>query len=200
MCAIYKYGNDDALRVNVFFLLSFQFDAFCFLPILAATIWLRMVLPISPCSFIDLELLVLTYFFFYLFRLHMFLRFAFWSRIYIVMASLLNGMLDILLDFHDVCPWNFIYFISLSSFYCRDIWRVIGHSWWSRRRWETMEIGHKVSFIILVFWCFIIVFVVWLFIVLSSVFYLFILHPASCICILFIVCPVNWLLGWHGWI
>ena len=45
-----------------------------------------------------------------------------------------------------------------------------------------MEIGHKVSFIILVFWCFIIVFVVWLFIVLSSVFYLFILHPASCIC------------------
>ena len=75
-----------------------------------------------------------------------------------------------------------MFFISLSSFYCRDIWTDIWHSWRSRRQWETMEIGHKVSFIILVFWCFIIVFVVWLFIVLSSVFYLFILHPASCIC------------------
>ena len=43
-----------------------------------------------------------------------------------------------------------------------------------------MEIGHKVSFIILVFWCFIIVFVVWLFIVLSSVFIFLscILRPA----------------------
>ena len=30
MCAIYKYGNDDVLRVNAFFSLSFQFDAFCF--------------------------------------------------------------------------------------------------------------------------------------------------------------------------
>ena len=30
MCAIYKYGNDDVLRVNAFSSLSFQFDAFCF--------------------------------------------------------------------------------------------------------------------------------------------------------------------------
>ena len=121
MCAIYKYGNGDALRVNVFFLLSFQFDAFCFLPILAATIWSRMVLPILPCSFIDLELRVLTYFFLLLFLSSYIFMLRFLSRVYIVMASLLNGMLDILLDFHDVCPWNFIYFISLSSFYCRDI-------------------------------------------------------------------------------
>ena len=160
----------------------------------------RVVLPISPCSFIDLELRVLTYFFLLLFLFLYVLCFAFLSRIYIVMASLLNGMIDILLDFHVMRPWNFTFFISLSSFYCRDIWTDTWHSWRSRRRWETMEIGHKVSFIILVFWCFIIVFVVWLFIVLSSVFYHFILHPASCICILFIVCPVNWLLGWHGWI
>ena len=68
-----------------------------------------------------------------------------------------------------------------------------------------MEIGHKVSFIILVFWCFIIVFVVWLFIVLSSVFYLFILHPASCICPFYrlpgqLIIGVTWvnLVGWAG--
>ena len=30
MCAIYKYGNDDVLRMNAFFSLSFLFDAFCF--------------------------------------------------------------------------------------------------------------------------------------------------------------------------
>ena len=30
MCAIYKYGNDDVLRVNAFFSLFVQFDAFCF--------------------------------------------------------------------------------------------------------------------------------------------------------------------------
>ena len=197
MCAIYKYGNDDALRVNVFFLLSVQFDAFCFRPILPPTIWLRMVLSISPFVY---NLRVFTYFFLLLFSSSCVLCFAFLSCVHIAMASLPNGMIDILLDFHVMRPWNFTFFISLSSFYCRDIWTDTWHSWRSRRRWETMEIGHKVSFIILVFWCFIIVFVVWLFIVLSSVFYLFILHPASCICILFIVCPVNWLLGWHGWI
>ena len=107
---------------------------------------------------------------------------AFLSRIYIAVASLLNGLIDILLDFYVLCPWNFSFFISLSFFLCRDlctdIW-LVGRL----RRWlETKEIGPKVSFIILVFWYFIIVFVVWLFIVLSSVFYLFILHPASCIC------------------
>ena len=34
----------------------------------------------------------------------------------IVMASLCNGMLDILLDFHDVCPWNFIGLSSVFIF------------------------------------------------------------------------------------
>ena len=42
MCAIYKYGNDDVLRVNAFFSLFVQFDAFCFRPILPPTIWLCM--------------------------------------------------------------------------------------------------------------------------------------------------------------
>ena len=62
-----------------------------------------------------------------------------------------------------------------------------------------MEIGHKVSFIILVFWCFIIVFVVWLFIVLSSVFYLFILHPFYRLSGQLII-GVTWvnLVGWAG--
>ena len=69
-----------------------------------------------------------------------------------------------------------------------------------------MEIGHKVSFIILVFWCFIIVFVVWLFIVLSSVFLSF--YPASCVLHLHpfyrlpgqLIIGVTWvnLVGWAG--
>ena len=76
---------------------------------------------------------------------------AFLSRIYIAVASLLNGLIDILLDFYVLCPWNFSFFISLSFFLCRDlctdIW-LVGRL----RRWlETKEIGPKVSFIILVF-------------------------------------------------
>ena len=43
----------------------------------------------------------------------------------IVMASLLNGIYDIFFVFHDLCPWNFMSFISLSSFYFRDIWTDI---------------------------------------------------------------------------
>ena len=121
MCAIYKYGNDDVLRVNAFFLLSVQFDAFCFRPILPQPYGCAWVCPFAQ-SFIRLELRVLTYFLFLLFSSSYVLCFAFLSRIYIVfMASLLNGMIDILLDFYVLRPWNFSSFISLSSFYFRDI-------------------------------------------------------------------------------
>ena len=124
---------------------------------------------------------------------------AFLSRIYIAVASLLNGMIDILLDFYVLCPWNFSFFISLSFFLCRDlcmdIW-LVGRL----RRWlETKEIGPKVSFIILVFWYFIIVFVVWLFIVLSSV---FMFYYASCILHLHLFYRLSGqlIIGWYGWI
>ena len=131
-------------------------------------------------------------FFFYI-SSSCFLCFAFLPRINIViMASLLNGMIDILLDFYVLRPWNFSSFISLSSFYFRDLCTDAWLIWRSRRWLETKEIGPKVSFIILAFWHFIIVFVVWFFIVLLSVF--------GVLSSVFIVCPVNWLLGWYGWI
>ena len=117
MCAIYKCGSDDALRVNVFFLLSVQFDAFCFLLVLAATIWCAWFCPFR----LLFNFTCFHVFFLLLFSSSYIFMLRFLLRVYIVMASLLNGMLDILLDFHDVCPWYFIYFISLSSFYCRDI-------------------------------------------------------------------------------
>ena len=78
MCAIYKYGNDDVLRVNAIFLLSFQFDAFCFCPILPQPYGCAWVC----CSFIRLEVRVITYFLLLLFSSSYFLCFAFLSRIY----------------------------------------------------------------------------------------------------------------------
>merc|ERR1711911_270819 len=69
------------------------------------------------CSFIRLEIHVIMYFLLLYFSSSCFLCFAFLLRMNIViMASLLNGMIDILLDFHVLRPWNFSSFTSLSSF------------------------------------------------------------------------------------
>ena len=65
MCAIYKYGNDDALRVNVFFLLSVQFGAFCFLPILAATIWCAWFCPFRLLLIIYVLSRIFSFYFFH---------------------------------------------------------------------------------------------------------------------------------------
>ena len=89
MCAIYKYGNDDALRVNVFF-----FFLSNSMPILAATIWWRMVLNTSR-----LALLLINYVFSHIFPSTFFVVVYFHASIFIcvdiVMASLRNGILDI---------------------------------------------------------------------------------------------------------
>ena len=40
MCAIYKYGNDNVLRMSVFFLLSLTFDALLFFMLNIAAIFM----------------------------------------------------------------------------------------------------------------------------------------------------------------
>ena len=145
------------------------------------------------CSFIRWEIHVIMYFLLLHFSSSCFLCFAFLSRINIViMASLLNGMIDILRDFHVLRPWNFSSFISLSSFYFRDLCTDAWLIWRSRRWLETKEIGPKVSFYhfsVLVFYhCFC-----------RMVFYCFI------VCFWrFIVCfyrlSGQLIIGWYGWI
>ena len=150
------------------------------------------------CSFIRWEIHVIMYFLLLHFSSSCFLCFAFLSRINIViMASLLNGMIDILRVFHVLRPWNFSSFISLSSFYFRDLCTDAWLIWRSRRWLETKEIGPKVSFIILAFWYFIIVFVVWFFIVLLSVLAFYRLFLSSVRSTNYWVIWVN-LMGWAG--
>ena len=103
MCAIYKYGNDDALRMNVsFFFLSnsmpFVFSHFQF----------------SPYGALVLNHLALrfywnwNYVFSHIFLSTFFVVVYFYALIFncvdIVMTSLLYGMYDILLVFHDLRP------------------------------------------------------------------------------------------------
>ena len=155
-------------------------------------LWRVVLLIALDCFFLGVNLRVFTYLFLILSSSSRVLCLAFLSRIYIAVASLLNGMIDILLDFHVMCPWNFSFFISLSFFLCRDlctdIWLV-----WRLRRWlETKEIGPKVSFYYyLHFLLFIICFVIGF--------------------LLFIVCFWRFtvgfyrlsgqlIIGWYGWI
>ena len=84
LCAIYKYGNDDALRVNVFF-----FFLSNSMPILAATIRWRMIIALLSIKYVLSHIFLSTLLVVVDFHASIF------TCVDIVMASLRNGILDI---------------------------------------------------------------------------------------------------------
>ena len=84
---------------------------FCFYAKFGRDHYGALGLLIALDSFVfDVNIRVITYLFFILFSSSRVLCFAFLSRIYIAVASLLNGMIDILLDFHVMRPLEFLIF------------------------------------------------------------------------------------------
>ena len=81
---------------------------------------------LSPYGALVLNHLALLFYWIGITCSHVFFLLLFLSS-FILMLSIFNcvdivmAMHDILLDFYDVCPWNFMLFISLSFFCFRDI-------------------------------------------------------------------------------